>query len=243
MLDPYIDTALRRRKQFTVYSPSDDPDIVPRLATRNVTVEWRQVPSTGPPPFVSIRDDDGFVGTLGLADLEQLVTPPIVRPQDREGLAASYRALLDVLEETVFSSLKRRQLLATSREIEDRARRVGTGTLRVTFQSFANFSSQVPTYWRLGRETDLDIHIYAVPDRRPPAIPNVTFHADETGALSEFWCVAFDGGPDPTQACVLIAREEADGYVGFWSYDPALVRDVLATLESVGASGPRRSSD
>lgn len=240
MLGPYLDTALRRRKQFTVYSDADGSDIEARLSTRNVTVEQRTLSPVGPPPFVVIRDDGEVVGTVGLADLDRLVTPPIVRPDDRTGLAAGYRALLDVLEETVFSSLDRRQLLATSREIEDRARRVGAGRLHVTFQSLSAFASQLGLYRRLGRETDLDIHIHGTPDWQPPAVPNVTYHADSTGALSQFWCLAFDGGPDPTQACVLIAREEADGYVGFWSYDEALVEDVLATLETAGGDGRHR---
>lgn len=231
MLETYIDAALRRRKQFTVYSTADEPDIIARLSTRNVTVERKQLPPTGPPPFVSIRDDGVFIGALGLADLEQLVTPPIVRPDDQEGLTESYRALLDVLEETVFSSLDRRQLLATSREIEDRAERVGAGRLHVAFQSFSAFAGQLERYRRLGQETDLDIHIHGAPDWTPPPIQNVTYHPDETGSLAEFWCMAFDGGPNPTQACVLIAREESNGYVGFWSYDGALVAEVLTTLE------------
>ncbi len=232
MLDTYIDTVLHRRRRFVVYSRTDEPDIAAHLATRNVTIEQRVLPETGPPPFVSIRDEGGVVGVLTLADLERLVSPPIVRPGDREGLTESYRALLDVLEETVFSSLERRQLLATSREIEDRARRVGSGRLHVSFQSLSAFASQVRTYRRLGQETNLDIHIHGTPDWAPPAIPNVSYHPDETGSLSRFWCVAFDGGPEPTQACVLIAREEADGYVGFWSYDEALVANVLETLET-----------
>jgi hypothetical protein len=238
MLDPYLDAVLRRRKQFTVYSDTPNTDIETQLSTRNVTVRQRRLSPAGPPPFVAIRDDDGFVGALGLADLERLVTPPIVRPDDREGLAASYRAVLDVLEETVFSSLSRRQLLATSQEIEDRARRVGAGRLYVTFQSFSNLANQLKNYRRLGRETDLDIHVYGTPDWVPPAIRNVTYHLDEAGSLAEFWCVAFDGGPDPSQACVLIAREEGEGYVGFWSYDEALVGEILGTLDRAAGGGP-----
>jgi hypothetical protein len=38
--------------------------------------------------------------------------------------------------------------------------------------------------------------------------------------------------PDETQASVLIAREGSDGYLGFWSYDERLVRNVQRPLES-----------
>lgn len=232
MLDSYLDTVQHRRKQFTVYSADGSTTLPAQLSTRNVTVEHRQLPPAGPPPFVTIRDGDAFHGAISLEDLELLLTPPIVRPGEWAGVSSGYRALLEVLEETVFSSLSRRQLLATSREIEDRAHRVGSGTLHVTFQSFSAFSSQLDLYRWLGHETTLDIHIHGVPDWQPPHLETVTYHPDETGSLEEFWCMTFDGGPDVRQASLLIAREGPDGYFGFWSYDERLVQDVQTTLES-----------
>lgn len=231
MLDTYLDTVERQRKQFTVYSDADASDLTSQLATRNVTVEYRPLPLTRPSPFVTIREDGEFVGALSLADLRDVLTPPIIRPGDWEGVSEGYRAVLGVLEETVFTALDRRQLLATSREIEDRALRVGTGTLRVSFQSLSVFSTQLGLYTTLAAETGLDIHIYGRPDWTPPATEGLTYHG--TDALTAFWCLAFDGGPEESQACALVARETEDGYTGFWSYDHELVQDVLATLEGV----------
>ncbi|WP_049943345.1 hypothetical protein [Halolamina sp.] len=54
-----------------------------------------------------IRDDDAFVGALSLEDLEALLTPPIVRPGEWEGLAVGYRVILDMLQETLFTALSR----------------------------------------------------------------------------------------------------------------------------------------
>lgn len=232
MLDPYLETVQRQRKQFTVYTAGERADITDQLSVRNVTVEEKHGLPHSTPSFVTIHEDETFVGALRLDDLQMLLMPPIFRPGAWDGLAAGYRAILSVLEETVFTALNRRQLLATSREIEDRAFRVGAGTLHVTFQSFSVFTSQIELYQFLSEETGLDIHVHGVPDRTLPAIENITYHADETGALAPFWCLAFDGGPDDTQACVLIARQKTDQYLGFWSYDKALVDDVQATLDA-----------
>lgn len=92
----------------------------------------------------------------------------------------------------------------------------------------------------LGRKTALTVHIHGTPDWTPPPRENLTSHPDEAGAPAEFWCVAFDGGPDESQACALVAREGAAGYVGFWSSGDALVADVLTTLETATPGGLNR---
>lgn len=233
MLETFITDVDQRRKRFVVYDTDPGTDIDDRLATRNVTVEHRQLPPEGPEPFVTIYDDDEFVGAVRLDELSALLTPPVVRPGETEGLPESYRALFDVLEETLFTALDRRQLLGVSREIEDRAFRVGRGTLRVGFQSLSVFEAQAAVYRRLVTETELDVHVYGEPDSTPPAIEKVTYHEDVDGDLARYWCLAFDGGGDETQRCALLAQEQANGFVGFWTYDPALVSEILATLRAV----------
>lgn len=81
--------------------------------------------------------------------VERLLSPPIVRPETYEGLSPAYRALFEVLDGTVYTSMARREPLAVSREIEDRAYRVGSGSLDVGFQRLSNYRSQVPAYCRL----------------------------------------------------------------------------------------------
>lgn len=164
MLDRFIEDIERQRKRVTVYSVEDETDIVEQLATRNVTIERRQLYPGGLEPFVTIRDDGEFTAAIALDDLQALLTPPVVRPGHREEGSKGYRMVMEVFEETLFSSMDRKQLLATSREIEDRALRTGRGTLRVSFQSLSAFESQIPVYRQLGAETTLEIHIYGKPD-------------------------------------------------------------------------------
>lgn len=231
MLDPFIEEVQGRRKRLRVYAHGDPPGIAEHLATRNVTVETKPLPAGGPDPFVTVLDDEEYAGVLTLADVERLLAPPIGEPGDLDDRSAAYGVMMDLLQEAVFTGLDRRQLLAASREIEDRALRVGTGQLRVGFQSLSAFESQVPVYRRLGTGTDLEIHVRGRPDWSPPTIENVTYHRD-SGSLAPFWYLAFDGGDDVGQSCALIAREEADGYVGFWTYEPHLVGEILGTLTS-----------
>jgi hypothetical protein len=219
----------RRRKRFTVYA-SGETDLATQFATRNVAVEHRTVGADAPGPFVAIHDGDTFRGAVGLDALDHLLEPPIERPGERDGLSPGYRSLFEVLDDTVFVALTRRQLLAATREIEDRARRVGTGTLRASFQSLSTFESQAPVYRTLAAETDLDLHVYGRPDWTPPAIEDVTFHGDDD--VAEHWALAFDGG-DGGDPCALLARERTGDFEGFWTYDPDLVTGILAEFEAL----------
>jgi len=237
MLGRFIEAAQDRRKRFVVYS-SDTVDLAEQFATRNVTVEQRALPAPGEDPFVDIYDGETFLGAISLEDLRLLLEPPVVRPTADEEIGDAYRALLSVLDGTVFATLDRRQLQATSHEFETRAYQVGEGTLRVGFQSLSAFEPQTATYRHLGEETDLDIHVYGQPDWSPPSIPNVTYHRDREGELTSYWFLAFDGGAEERQRCALVAEEQDDSYWGFWSYDTDLVGEVLETLRAGTKSLP-----
>jgi len=234
------------KRRFTVYASDghderdDGADIEERFASRDVDVDYRTLPPGGPEPFVLIEEDGEFAGVLGARELRSLLEPPIVRPWKRTDVSEGYRVLFEVLDGTVFTALERRNLLAVSREIEDRAYRVGTGTLRVSFQTLSTFESQADAYRDLAAETDLDVHIYGLADWTPPEIPGITFHGHSNESIGRYWVLAFDGGSDATQACGLVAREQPDGYLGVWTSDPGTVRDVadeLAATERESTAG------
>ena len=175
-------------------------------------------------------DDGDFVAAIGLEAAREFLEPPIVAPWT-ETDDGSYRRVIEVFEATVWRALDRRQLLAISREIETRAWRVGSGTLRVSFQRAAALEAMAPVYVRLAGESALDVHVYVADEWDRPSIPGVTVHADAGPEIGAFWALAFDGGGDELRTGGLIARERADGtFEGYWTDDPALVAELEAAL-------------
>jgi len=216
----------------TVYRSGQPSEIERWLATHGVNIESRSLPAGGPPPFIEIKVNDEFVGVIGIEAVEGLLEPPIVRPDERDGISEGYRALFEILEKTVITGMSRRELLAVSREIEDRAFRVGEGILRVSFQTLSLFESQTDVYRALATDTDLEIHIYGIEDWTPPAIEGITYHSEGAERFEPYWALAYDGGPDSTQACGLVAKELSDGYTGFWTSDSAIVEEIAAGLNT-----------
>jgi DICT domain-containing protein len=225
--------AERRRKTMRYYARTEE-DLVEQFSVRNVDVEFRELPSMGPEPFVVLVRDDEFLGAMSVETLRWFLSPPVHRPADVSDLSPQYRAIVDLLDETLFASLSRRQLLATTREFEDRARRVGSGTLHVGFQSPRAFEAQRDLYRRLAAETDLDVHVYVQPADASTAsttalsAAGVTVHRDQSAEAGRYWFLVFDGG-DGDQQFALVAEERTpDTYYGTWTYDPALVERALA---------------
>ena len=230
MINELIAELRNREHQFTIYRRGDQPEIEVWLADHGVAVESRSLPPGGPEPFVEIKTDGEVVGVIGIEAVEGLLEPPISRPGDRDDISDGYRVLFDVFEKMVLSGMNRRELLAVSREIEDRAYRVGEGTLRVNFQTLSTFRSQTEVYRTLTTETDLDIHIHGLDDWTPPTITGITYHIDEAERFEPYWALAYDGGPTDSQACGLVAQEHSNDYTGFWTNDPALVEEIATAL-------------
>ncbi|WP_229115693.1 DICT sensory domain-containing protein [Halapricum desulfuricans] len=230
MFESYFQEFQATDYRITVYRSDGPTDIEEWFDAHGVTVEQRHLPPGGPDPFVVLEADGEFVGSLGVTALEGLLEPPLVRPTEREGVTAGYSAVFDLIDDTLVRGMTRRELLAVSREIEDRAYRVGRGTLRVSFQTLSTFESQADVYRTLATDTDLDIHIYGVADWKPPEIRGVTYHGQPGEGIDRHWVLAFDGGTDETQACGLLAREQADGYDGVWTNDPEQVAEIATTL-------------
>jgi len=229
-LTSLIDGFRPQTHQVVVYRNGERPEIERWLASHGVPVESRSLPAGGPDPFIEIRTDEQVVGLIRVDAVDGLLEPPIRRPGD--GASPEYRALFELLEKTVFTGMNRRELLAVSREIEDRAFRVGDGTLRVSYQTLSVFKSQMSTYRTLADETSLDIHIYGVEDWTPPAVAGITYHADNDGQFEPYWVLAYDGGSGETQTCGLVAEEDEAGYSGFWTNDTATVQSIATTLEA-----------
>ena len=224
-LSSILSAAAERRRTLHHYSPTQS-ELPTQFAGRNVAVESHPLSTDGPPPFVVIRDADGFRGAVSDDDLQSFLSPATSPPWRIDEAASTHRTLYDLLDDTVFASLDRRQLLGASREIEDRAYRVGQGRFHVGFQSLEAFDTQRGLYERLAADTDLDIHAYfyeEVPDEEPPGM---TLHVGPTPEIGRFWVMAFDGGDEPQQ-CALVAKQHGNTYEGVWTYDQHLVETVF----------------
>ena len=234
MLDSLLADARSSDHQFVIHSADPEMAAADWFRNHNVDVIHRPLPSGIPRPFLVVERDGEFVGVLDLEEVERLLEPPIEPPSPREALSEGHQGFFDALSDTVFTSISRRELLAVSREIEDRAHRVGEGTLHVSFQRLSAFQSQRRVYERIAAETSLDIHVHGVDDWTPPRSQGITYHAHQDGRLEPYWVLAFDGGPEAMQASGLVAEERRDeGFTGFWTHDEETVDRIFSSVASV----------
>lgn len=189
MLDSLIVKHQETAHQLTIYRSGDKSPLETWLMNHGFETEFRPLPPGGPDPFIEIKTDGEVVGVIGVKAAEKLLEPPVLRPGDRDDISEGYRVFLEALEKTVFSGMDRQDLLTVSREIEERAFRVGAGTLRVCFQTFSTFKSQIDVYRTLANETALDIHTYAAKDWTPPEIMELTYHAEVAERFRPYWAL------------------------------------------------------
>jgi hypothetical protein len=231
VLDSLLDRYRDSRKEFLVYGDGCDDDLETVFGSHNVRLERRPLPSEHVDPFLVVENDDGeFAGAIAIDDLEGLLEPPVEASTETDGVSEGYRILFELLEETVFSAMNRSELLAVSREIEDRAARADGGTLRACFQRYSAFAGQIEQYRWLGARPNLDVHVHAIADETLPSLPGVEYHPDSTGALERYWALAFEGDGQPAETTALVARQDGDTYEGFWTDDPELTREVASRL-------------
>lgn len=230
-----LERVANRHKTITVYSTTPHPELAAQFGTRNATVVHRPLPPGYDRGFVVVTEGDEYVGSMSVEELEALTRPPVAPPWERDlGLGRLY----DLLDDTLFATFDRRQMLATAREIEDRAWRTGWGTLYAGFQRPAALSAQVGVYEQLVIRTRLDVHVLVRADWSPPPVAGATVHAESADEVGQFWLVCFDGGGDDFRKCALLAEERSPGvYYGFWTYEPDLVDELLTYLRETYVEG------
>jgi hypothetical protein len=214
---------------LTVFNADESTVAVLReqFADRNVRVRSEDTESGRPGEFVTLSDDGEVVTATGLSAFRESIAGPEVSLSE-----APYRPILDNLDETMFTSWSISQLVAASREIEDRAARVGGGALHAGFQTVSTLKGELDRYEQLG-ERGVDVHAYAVPDEASPSHSQFTLHVDRATEIAESWFVVFDGDGDDEQKCALLAEErDPRAFYGFWTYDPSTVDYIIDHLES-----------
>ncbi|MFA9415472.1 DICT sensory domain-containing protein [Natrinema sp. HArc-T2] len=233
--DP-IETVEGQRKTLEVHTDDDAifEGLRRQFETRNVDVRRQLLGSLDGAGFVIIRSADGtFRGALGLDQFAAILSPRTHPPWELAETDDDRAELFSFLEETLFTSYSRRQMLATTREIEDRAWRVGAGRLYAGFERARAFAAQTDVYERFGRHDSLSVAVFIDDEWTEPVPEGVAVVSERGSELGDYWFVVFDGGDNDQEACALLAEERHPGsFYGFWTYDPAMVAELITYLET-----------
>ncbi|AWB27654.1 DICT sensory domain-containing protein [Halococcoides cellulosivorans] len=240
-----VDYVESMEKQLVLFNLPDASRIDERLEdffeTQNVRVRTARTASGRPANVAVLSDRDGVRAIVTVDRLRDLVE----EGPSGGGLGAAdaaFEPILEPLKETTFTAYDRTQMLATSREIEDRARRVGRGTIHAGFQRTSLMARQASIYRDLS-ERGLTVHTYGVPDGVVPELGAGTVHTTEADEIAQTWFVVFDGGGNPTQKSALLAEERRPGqFYGVWTYDGVIVDRILDRLETAYSFDPERQS-
>ncbi|WP_435195250.1 DICT sensory domain-containing protein [Natronomonas sp. EA1] len=218
-------------KTLTVFNTDADTveTIREQFADRNLSVSGETTPSGKPRGFVVLAQDDEFVTAASVPDV--LSADPEMTPGFETD---AYRPILDHLDETMFTSYDTGQMVAASREIEDRAWRLGKGQLHAGFQRLSILSDQMDVYKRLAEKEGLDVHAYAAPDADVPRHDtDLTIHVERSEEIERSWFVVYDGAGVDVNKCALLAEErEPRAFYGFWTYDPDTVDWIIDYLDT-----------
>lgn len=139
------------------------------------------------------------------------------------------------LSDTVFtlraypkSNSEKLVLTLVSRSIEYQARSGQSGTLRTSFQRLSRLDDESGTrtvYERLGRQSNLDVHVYGVPDWEPPESMGVTPHGVSDDEIMRHWFVVYRA--DETQGVAMLAVKTGPSeWRGFWTFQPGRIREI-----------------
>jgi hypothetical protein len=206
-------------------------DLRTYFQTQNVRITVGRTASGAPEGVAVLSNATEVLAVVDVTTLRELLED-VPTGTGELGIAdKKYEGILRHLKETTFTSCDTEQLLYASREIEDRARRVGRGSIHAGFQQCSVMADQQSVYTDLARQ-GVSVHAYGVPDSTPPDLGSAYVHAVSTDEIAETWFVVFDGGGNDTQKSALVAHEHEDNaFDGIWTYDPGLVDHVLAYLD------------
>ncbi|MWG36417.1 DICT sensory domain-containing protein [Halomarina oriensis] len=214
---------------LTVFNADSDAadDLRERFADRNLIVT-EGTTIDGPEEYVVLSKGEEFITA---ASLDEIRNPTLDADPHFEG--GRHRAILDHLDETMFTSYDAKQMVAASREIEDRAWRIGAGQLHAGFQNISIIESQLDVYEQLASKRNLDVHAYGYPDIDVPSHEGFTVHIERAEEIARSWFVIYDGAGVDSNKCALLAEErEPREFYGFWTYDPSTVDWILDHLNS-----------
>ncbi|MFB6298593.1 MAG: DICT sensory domain-containing protein [Salinirussus sp.] len=211
-------------------------DLGTYFQTLNVRITAGRTASGAPEGVAVLSSPTDVLAVVDVATLRELLEDVPTGASELGIADGAYEDFLRHLKETTFTSYDTEQLLYASREIEDRARRIGRGSIHAGFQQCSIAAEQQSVYTDLARR-GVSVHAYGVPDVSPPDLGPGQVHTVRTDEIAETWFVVFDGGGDDAQKSALLARErDENAFYGVWTYDPGLVDHVLGYLNRTYSS-------
>lgn len=174
-----------------------------------------------------VNSDLYITGTRPLAEID---TPDVV--------AHLENTTFDVAGKSKFL------LIHISRHVEAMALETGAGVLHAGFQELSRVTDERGTFeaYRRLAETTVETHAYGVPDWEHPPEEDIVVHGHRDGEIPKAWFVVHDGGeranrnldthPDRRKAALVATETGPNEYRGFWTFEPELVDDVLAYIET-----------
>lgn len=208
--------------------------------SENVDVRESGTAPAGPANIVQLQDEDGLaIATSGLDEIRDRLLMV-----NSDMYVTGTRSLEDVdtsnvvanLDDTTFTVANKSKflLIHLSRHIEALALETGDGVLHTGFQRLSRIRDERGTeraYRRLAG-TDLDVHVYGLPDVDLSDWPaGVRVHDRDTDDVADGWFVVHDGdGLDRRKAALVCVETGREEYEGFWTFQPDTVDDILDYL-------------
>jgi DICT domain-containing protein len=228
-LSSIIDDVAGTTRTLTVYDaqkPSAIAALRDHFEVQNVTVEETNS-DEGPDDFAVLHDGGEFLAAADLTDLRRAVTFEAGLLDATGFEETQVPDVLKHVSDTTFTAYGKRRMVLASREIEEQAWRRGDGELHAGFQRLSLLRDQWSHYTRIA-DRGVDVHVYGVADWEPPEPEWLTVHADEA-EIRDSWFVVFDA-PGESDGALVATERAANEFEGFWTYDSALVDDVLGHL-------------
>ncbi|CCQ33859.1 sensor protein [Halorhabdus tiamatea SARL4B] len=207
----------------------------------SVTVTESQDPDA-PGDVVLLRDEQ--TGSLAISQLGEISetlllvnsdlyvtgTVPLAEVETPEVVAHLSDVTFTVADKQKFL------LIHISRHIESLALETDDGVLHSSFQRLSRIHDERGTLraYETLANSGVGVHVYGVDDWEPPGFADrLSVHAGDTPELRDSWFVVHDGGGDERRMAALVAEEIGPNeYRGYWTFEPGLVKEILAYLES-----------
>jgi hypothetical protein len=210
---------------------------------RAVDVEEYDVPDADEDQVV-LLDGDDVVATSPLGTLEEevLLVNSDLYVTGAKGLGdVTLPAVFANLDETPFrvrgypdSNTEKLPLIVISRYIEQLAWQHGSGRLRSSFQRLSRLDDERGTrtaYETVGN-TDVDVHVYGVPDWLPPASFPAVVHGGHHGEFRTSWFVVFHAEESAAETAALVAEHVGDNeWDALWTFDDDRIRTINRYIE------------